>query len=119
MLPKENRLSSSFDFQRIRRLGRRGESPFFSFFVLREYDRIRPPRFGFVVSAKVSKRATKRNRIRRVLQDEVGRALPRIQPGVSGVFWMKARALQSDPQELRAQVRKVLQKAGVLPGRME
>lgn len=117
MLPKENRLSSNFDFRKVRRSGERCKSPFFSFFVLREVGKVKnPPRFGFVVSTKVTKKASKRNRVRRVLQDEVGSLLSRVQPGVSGAFWVKTKALEADPEELRLQVRKVLKKVGILEG---
>lgn len=117
MLPKENRLSSDFDFRKVRRSGRKYGGPLFSFFVLRGDGKVKnPPRFGFVVSTKVTKKASKRNRVRRVLQDEVGSLLSRVRPGVSGAFWVKIRALEADPKELRLQVRRVLRKAGILAG---
>lgn len=115
MLPKENRLSSDFDFRRVRRFGKGHPTPFFSVFVLRDdKEPEAPPRFGFVVSTKVSKRAAKRNRIKRILRDEVSKLLPDISPGVLVSFWIRVKALDAPPDRLRLKVKEVLKKAQVL-----
>jgi ribonuclease P protein component len=46
-------------------------------------------RFAFIVSTKVDKRATHRNRIRRLLSESVRLRMDSIKPGVDGVFVAK------------------------------
>jgi len=113
MLPKENRVSSDFDFKRIRRLGSPYHSPYFSLTVLKEKD-ADPSRFGFVISSRVSKRAVKRNRIKRLIRTEVEELLPRLAPGYWAVFWIKPKALEAEPGPLRDSVSQTLRKAGLL-----
>lgn len=113
MLPSKFRLSSDYDFRQVRRRGRQFGSPFFSLFSY-SANLSQPSRFGFVVSAKLDKRATKRNRIRRIFQDEVGILLPKIKPGYVCGFWVKGSALLAKPEEVRAAIRKALSVSGVL-----
>ncbi len=73
MLPPKNRLTSRRDFETVKRLGAVLATPLF---VLSYYDRGRKggslsPRFGFVASTHLSKRATKRNRGKRRLREAV------------------------------------------------
>ncbi len=111
MLPRENRLSSDFDFRRLRREGSRYGSPFFALFVLS--NQRGASRFGFVISARVSKLATRRNRARRLLRDEVEKLLPRVRPGVAAAFWVRESAIGAPPEALRREVRDALKKARV------
>jgi len=106
MLSREHRLSADFDFRRLRREGARYASPFFTLFVL--LNQRGSSRFGFVVSSRVSKLATERNRLKRILRDEVEKALSQVRPGVLAAFWVKDQALGISPEILRQQVRKVL-----------
>ncbi|HEB14074.1 MAG TPA: ribonuclease P protein component [candidate division WWE3 bacterium] len=115
MLPKKNRLSSDFDFRRVRRFGKGYPTPFFSVFVLHDdKDPKAPPRFGFVASTKISKRAVKRNRIKRILRNEISKLLPDISPGVLVSFWVRPKALEAPPDKLRLKVRETLKKAQIL-----
>jgi ribonuclease P protein component len=111
MLPRENRLSADFDYRRLRRDGQRYGSSSFTLFVLPDQKKM--IRFGFVVSTRVSKLATKRNRIKRLLREEVGSLFARIQPGTLAAFWVRERALSAAPAELRREVREALTKAKV------
>ena len=47
-----------------------------------------PPRFAFIVSTKIDKRATARNRMRRTMSESVRHLLPAIQP-IDGIFIAK------------------------------
>jgi len=113
MLPKENRISADFDFKKIRRLGSPYHSPYFSLTVLKERNP-GPSRFGFVISSRVSKRAVKRNRIKRLIRTEVEELLPRLATGYNAVFWIKQRALDAEPSQLRGSVPQILRHAGLL-----
>lgn len=112
MLPRENRLSAEFDFRRLRREGRRYGSPFFNFFLISGQKG--PGRFGFVVSARVSKRAVRRNHLKRIMRAEVENLLPRVRPGLWGAFWVREAAERAEPQVLRRSVRGILQEAKAL-----
>ncbi|NIT03694.1 ribonuclease P protein component [Candidatus Saccharibacteria bacterium] len=113
MLSKRNRLLSDFDFRRVRKVGERFDTSYFSLFIARSKKDI-PARFGFVISLKVSKSAAKRNRVRRVLTSEVEKALPQIAGGVEAAFFVRIRAVGADVQELRKQVRRTFREAGIL-----
>jgi len=113
MLPRQNRLSSSYDFRRIRRRGRSLGSPFFSLFVLRGSPE-EPSRFGFVISSRLDKRAVRRNRIRRIFQDEVRKLLDQVRPGFSAAFWLRRAGMEASPPDIRQAIGRALQKAGVV-----
>lgn len=80
MLPRRHRLRRHRD---VTRASRARTSAHGSFFTARSYGRRdeAPSRFAFVVSRKVSKNATERNRIARQARSIVAAALPRILPG--------------------------------------
>jgi ribonuclease P protein component len=112
MLPRENRLSAEFDFRRLRREGRRYGTPFFNFFLIPNQKG--PARFGFVVSSRVSRLATQRNRLKRVLRAQVEKLLPEIRSGSWGAFWVQEPALRAQPKVLRQAVEQTFQRAKVL-----
>src|SRR3989344_6197911 len=66
MFSKINRLRSDQDFKRVFRNGRTLENQFFRIKFLMNYKNIN--RFGFIVSNKISKKATVRNNIKRRLR---------------------------------------------------
>ncbi len=57
-------------------------------FVPRSGTPLAKPRFAFIVSTKIDKRATVRNRMRRVLSESVRHLLPTIAP-IDGIFIAK------------------------------
>lgn len=60
------------------------------------------PRFAFIVSTKIDKRATARNRMRRVLSESVRHLMATIQP-VDGIFIAKknfADLLQTEVEKI-------------------
>lgn len=50
-----------------------------------------PSRFAVIVSTKVDKRATKRNRMKRLVREATQLLLPSIREGVSGVFVVRSQ----------------------------
>jgi ribonuclease P protein component len=62
------------------------------------------PRFGFVVSKKVSTNAVTRNRIRRQIRSGVEDVLPRIQPGYDILFIVQKDSLLAEGTQLKAAV---------------
>lgn len=57
-------------------------------------------RFAFIVSKKVDKRATARNRIKRVLRSCVEENIPKIKGGYDFLFVLKKDALSTPRQEI-------------------
>lgn len=116
MLPRANRLTSDYDFRKVRRQGRKIKTPFFDLYYL--------PRggpssravshFGFVVSLKLDKRATRRNRSKRIFREEVRSLLPKTRKGFDCAFWVRRRSLEVEPEEVRRAIREALKKAGLL-----
>lgn len=78
MLPKANRLRQEKDIQTVLR---RGRSFFHPLFAVKSYTaQSSLPRLAITVSTKVSKRAVKRNRIRRVLREAIKARWPKVKP---------------------------------------
>ncbi len=69
MLPKKNRLTQKKDFDSVFKNGKTIKSDFLIFKFLK--NRFNENRFGFIVSKKVSNKATKRNLIKRRLRKVV------------------------------------------------
>jgi len=87
MLPKEYRLPSS-DISRVMRSGRRivgsGMTLVYCFFP-QSGGQPTKPRFAFIVSKNVDKRATTRNRVKRLLGESIRHLLPEIKKPVEVV----------------------------------
>lgn len=69
MLLKENRLTQKKDFDSVFKKGKTVKGAFLTFRILK--NRFKDNRIGFVISKKVSNRATKRNLVRRRLRQAV------------------------------------------------
>lgn len=109
MLPKENRLTDDYDFRRVKRLGKNHHCPLFSLTVAPRKTR-GPSRFGFVVSTKIDKRATVRNRIKRLLREVVRANLTKIPDGFDLVFVVRPKIVGKNYEEVRFEVDKILSK---------
>lgn len=118
MLPKANRLTSDYDFRKVRRQGRKMKTPFFDLYYLPRGgpSSLAVSRFGFVVSLKLDKRATRRNRVRRIFREEVRSLLPKTKKGFDCAFWVRKRSLEVEPEQARRATREALRKVGVMRG---
>jgi ribonuclease P protein component len=119
MLPKKNRLDLKKDFFQIKKDGQVINEKFFNFlFQIKKPTNNRhpltsifqPPAFAFIVSKKIDKRTTKRNRIKRLLSEVIRGFLPQIRPGVKGVFFIKKEALEKNFAEIKAEIEKIFKK---------
>lgn len=113
MLPKENRLTDDYDFRKVRRRGTKVTTPFFALYCLR-MSLSGPSRFGFVISTKADKRATARNRVKRLFREGVRSLFPRVKDGYDIAFWVRRRALSLKADELWPAIEKALEKAEVM-----
>lgn len=71
------------------------------------------PRFAFVVSVKADKRATERNRMKRMLREAVQHLFPAVRTGVDAVFVVRGK-LPEATHEVEPLIREVLTKIGVV-----
>lgn len=69
MLPKANRLTKKKDFEAVFQNGEGLKNGFLIFKALKS--NLKESRFGFVVSKKISNKATTRNKVKRRLRDAV------------------------------------------------
>lgn len=112
MLPKQNRLRKKKDFEKVLREGRWIKNGFL--FLKWIFNDLKISRFGFVVSKKISKKSTLRNKIKRRLREIIKRELPEIKKGIDGVFISKTGLEKKGFQQLEEAVVKILTKARIL-----
>ncbi|MEK7526560.1 MAG: ribonuclease P protein component, partial [Patescibacteria group bacterium] len=103
MLPRENRITEKKDFDEVRNKGRLVQSDSFAFGFI-DNNAGTPSRFGFVVSTKISKKATLRNRVKRAMREGVRQNLTYIKKGIDGVFLAKTSILNKPTPEIMKEV---------------
>lgn len=115
MLPKKHRLSLRTEWRRVKKQGRLVSSKSFSLLIAQSQKKgDQPPCFAFIVSKKIHPQATKRNRVRRLLQEGVGSLLSQIRPGVEGVFLARRAALEINLLQVKTELTKVFRQANLI-----
>lgn len=109
MLPKQNRLTRSRDFTRIRRFGRSAGSPLAALYTLP--NRSVDVRVGFSVSKKVGK-ATVRNRVKRLMREAVRHQLADFRPGQDMVLIARPAAADASYHQIAETVGHLTRKVG-------
>lgn len=111
MLPREKRLIKERDFARAYQKGKRASSPFFNVSIAPNRTRI--TRVGVVVGKKFSKKATERNRAKRIFREAVRAVYGDIRSGLDVVIFVKKTNSAEPKQEaIKAELKKALEKAG-------
>lgn len=106
MLKQPHRLVKNSDFTRVLHKGRYTST---QFFLLKYFPNNQPQsRFGFVISAKVSKKAVERNLLKRRLREIIKHNLKTIKDGYDVVFLAKKNAIQLTFAQLQNEVLKML-----------
>ncbi len=113
MLAKGNKITNENDFRRARVLGKRVQTDSFTLDFYKRGDS-ENTRFGITVSKIASKNATKRNAIKRALNEALRHELSFIKPGYDCVFWAKPPAGTKYTNELMAEVKEILAKAKLI-----
>lgn len=118
MLPRKHRLSKSADVKKTTAKGRGFFSPFFVIkSTLSAADKsavkVATPKITVVVSTKVSKKAVDRNRIKRVIREQIRQTIDNIKPG-NYAFLVKSSAMKVSAEDLRQAVMKSLKDAKIL-----
>jgi ribonuclease P protein component len=111
MLPSIFRLKKKRDFERVFDLGRALAG---KFFILRHSsNELAITRFGCVISAKVSRRATDRNKLKRQVNEIIRLSLEKIKTGFDVVIIFKRSAPGSEYQALEKDLISLLIKGGL------
>lgn len=97
MLPVKHRLAKTKDIQQV---FARGRTFFSSFYMLRYLSRAQGVRVTVVVPTKVSKKATRRNQIKRVIREFLRAQLAQLKSGDYLVV-AKAMTAKAENQKLR------------------
>ena len=108
MLKKQNRLSKRSDFLKLKKEGAVKQSPFFGFVYLKN-EEIDKPRFGFIISKRISKKAVDRNKIKRVLCEIIMKKTDFGNKKIEGIFLVRQAILKAKRNELEKEVIRILQ----------
>lgn len=109
MLPKQNRLTSNFEYNITKKYGKYAQGRFFHVYALKPRNYEGPARVGIVVSNKSNKRATARNRIKRVFREALQTNFGKIPSGYWVVIYPKVTSLEKGYEEISADITKNLQ----------
>jgi len=109
MLPKINRLKKKKDIERVFKRGKGFKEDFLILKIFR--GDIKNPRFAFIVSSKVSKKATLRNKIRRRLSKLVGLRMGRIKENTDFILTAVPGLEEKDFWETDETINNLFQKA--------
>ncbi len=108
MLPKINRLTKKEDFAAVKKEGGKIQGSTFGLLFRQTANHF--SRFGFVFSKKLSKRATVRNRVKRLFREAVRKLLPRIKPGYDLIILGKKEVLERPYSEVVLEMERILKK---------
>jgi len=111
MLAKANRLAKEADFKRLALKGRFSFGPLFNLKSLP--NKLGASRFGIVISAKVSKKATVRNLIKRRMTEAIRLMAEHLKPSLDVMLVVKKEAVESDYQILSKELERLFKKAGI------
>ena len=112
MLPKKHRLTKYADVNLTAAKGRGFFSQSFVIKFLSNSTTI-GSRFAIIVSNKVSKSAVVRNRLKRIIRDELYNLVDRIRAG-NYVIILKRSAINTGPDEIRTELNLALSKGKIL-----
>jgi ribonuclease P protein component len=112
MLPKINRLKKNNDFQKVFKSGR-GFSEDFLFLKFLD-NGLKISRFGFIISNKITKKATLRNKIKRKLRELVRQKLPKIKKGLDVVIVVRALPDTENFKKIEKVMDRLFSKAGLI-----
>jgi len=113
MLRKQNRLVSKKDFDDVRLLGQKYSHSLFTLQALFIEDQ-QPPKFGFIVTNRISKKAVDRNQTRRIFREIIRQFLPQIKNGNKIVFWAKKIIVKPEALLLKQEIGKLLVQAKII-----
>ena len=112
MLPKDYRLKKRIAFNATYRVGKTFHKDGITVFCGKNKLNNTPTKIGFVVSKKISKRAVKRNRIKRLMRESVRlhiKNTPEFNPKyISLIFVASAKLLNKDFKDIDNSIKKIM-----------
>jgi len=111
MLPKQYRLPSP-EFRGVLKSGKKAFSA--NLMLKFRENRLTLPRFGFIVSTKFNKRATARNRAKRLMREVIRLNLSKIKAGYDFIFSMKGEAPELEYPGMEREIKEILLKENLL-----
>ncbi len=113
MFKKDNRLSTNFEYKITRKYGRKYNGEFFYLYVLKPQKYVGPTKIGIVVSNKVHKSATKRNRIKRLYRESLRTKVNEFGDNLWVVVYPQLKSLERTYEEISADVNSLLSKISI------
>lgn len=113
MLKKENRLTTNFEFSITKKYGKKVFFPLFNAYFLVPNNYQGPPKVGIVVPNTVSKKAAKRNLIKRHLRETTRKVLYLLPNNLWVVIYANAASIGSNYEEINSQVNQLIQKISI------
>lgn len=111
MLAKKNRLIKKRDFGNVFKNGQGFKEDFLILkFLKNKSDQIR---FGFIVSQKISKKATLRNKIKRRISELVRQRLTKLKRGIDAILIAAPGIEKKDFWEIEESLNKLFKKSGI------
>jgi len=108
MLPRKHRLPLRTELARVQKEGRLFQGRLFSLLVCSTSEVSGLLRFGFIISTKIHKKAVKRNRAKRLLNEAIGQLLPKIKPGFDVIVLAKKKIIDASLAELKEELERLL-----------
>ncbi len=112
MLPKQNRITNKKDFEKVFKKGINYNGDFFILKVFK--NNLGNSRIGIIVSQKVSKKATIRNKIKRRFNNIMGLEMPFIKKGFDMVLITKTGIEKEEFKRIKETMKKLLERAKLL-----
>lgn len=112
MLKKQNRISKKKDFDRAFKAGQSFYGKIVGLKLVS--NSLTESRVGIIISAKVSKKAVERNRLRRIIREKVKNFLNQTKIGQDFVFIVHPEANKLEAKEIRLIINNLLVKAGLV-----
>lgn len=113
MLPRKNRLSDRTSLLAVKSRGKLFSGRNLSAVVLKKSPEDHP-RFGIIVSTKISKLATQRNRIKRLIRSAIYKNLSKIHSGYDILILTKHSIISRTEEEIESDLIRVLGGAKIL-----
>lgn len=113
MLATANRLTGKKNYDKVKKEGQLFQSGSFGLNVFKRED-TGPSRFGIIVSNKVSKHASMRNKAKRTLREAVRHSLTYLKSGHDVVFLAKSSIVRKYSSELMQEVIDSFKAAGLV-----
>jgi ribonuclease P protein component len=112
MLPLKNRLRKKTDIEKVFKKGKGFKE---DLLILKKVkNNLKEARFGFIVSQKVSKKASTRNKIKRRLRALVEKRLKKIMPGTDALIMVAPGTEKKDFWEVGKRIDGLFKKAKMI-----